>query len=187
MLHEFNMVHFRRVNSLIHHERFDELLELIKIDGWERHPVNLMEDPVLSIVISTKKTQLAVKLIERIERVECAKLRKANIFGDTPLHIAAVEGDTIVAKALLQKDPSLIKAVNLKEETALHKAAMYGQESMFWCLVHESEMVSAVDYRKGDGSNVLHCAIMGNAPSKKIIYFFFQNYFRLNMILQKVI
>uniref|UniRef100_A0A804I4Q6 PGG domain-containing protein n=1 Tax=Musa acuminata subsp. malaccensis TaxID=214687 RepID=A0A804I4Q6_MUSAM len=147
----FDVDHFCTVTSLIQQEKYEDLLPLaMKKDP----PLNLMEDPVLNVVIEYKKTDLAKRQIQNMpaEKKPAEKpgpLWYANYHGDTALHVAATVGDLDVAKAL--------------NETPLHKAALYGHETMFWDLV---EMGShAPDERREDGATVLHCAIMGSAPA----------------------
>ncbi|XP_064993867.1 uncharacterized protein LOC103976203 [Musa acuminata AAA Group] len=161
----FDVDHFCTVTSLIQQEKYEDLLPLaMKKDP----PLNLMEDPVLNVVIEYKKTDLAKRQIQNMpaEKKPAEKpgpLWYANYHGDTALHVAATVGDLDVAKALVRKNSELVSARNWKNETPLHKAALYGHETMFWDLV---EMGShAPDERREDGATVLHCAIMGSAPA----------------------
>ncbi|THU45520.1 hypothetical protein C4D60_Mb02t18780 [Musa balbisiana] len=156
----FAVDHCCTVTSLIQQEKYEHLLPLaMKKDP----PLNLMEDPVLNVVIEYKKTDLAKRQIQNMPVEKPGPLWYANYHGDTALHVAATVGDLDVAKALLRKNSELVSARNWKNETPLHKAALYGHETMFWDLVN---MVSHDPYeRREDGSTVLHCAIMGSAPA----------------------
>ncbi|KAJ4811571.1 hypothetical protein LUZ62_024137 [Rhynchospora pubera] len=84
-----------------------------------------------------------------------------NYDGDTALHVAAAKGDVKVASALAEKNPGLLEARNKHMEIPLHKAALFGEEEVFWILVEKN---SPVDARREDGATMLHCAVMGNAP-----------------------
>ncbi|KAG6495001.1 hypothetical protein ZIOFF_042791 [Zingiber officinale] len=152
---EFDQKHHRQVNKLIRDEDSRELENLAtKPDG---QLVNLMGDPLLSVVISCQKTQIALKLIGLPD----CNLAAKNYNGDTALHVAAIAGDRKVAKALLTKSPQLAEKRNNKGETPLHKAALYGRRDIFFLLVSKGQ-ISPED-RTDDGATALHCAIMGNA------------------------
>ncbi|CAL9202309.1 unnamed protein product [Musa hybrid cultivar] len=147
---------FRRLNSLIHRENVDadELLNLVGRDNR----VNLMNDPLLSVVIACKKPKLAVRLMARISD---STLKAYNYNGDTALHVAAAMDDKEVALELIRRVPNLVHVQNRKQEMPLHKAALYGLQDMFWLLVDKESSPNA---RREDGATMLHCAIMGNAP-----------------------
>ncbi|CAL9138445.1 unnamed protein product [Musa acuminata var. zebrina] len=155
----FDVDHFCTVTSLIQQEKYGDLLPLaMKKDP----PLNLMEDPMLNVVIEYKKTDLAKRLIQNMPAEKNGPLWYANYHGDTALHVAATVGDLDVAEALLRKNSGLVSARNRKNETPLHKAALYGHETMFRDLVKMGSHVP--DDRREDGATVLHCAIMGSAP-----------------------
>ncbi|CAL9138460.1 unnamed protein product, partial [Musa acuminata var. zebrina] len=155
--HVLDVARFRRLNSLIHSESVDvnELLRLVEQDNH----VNLMNDPLLSVVIACKKPKLACRLIDKISSNDI--LKAGNFNGDTALHVAAAMDDKKVALELLRRVPNLVHVRNVKQEIPLHKAAMYGLQDMFWLLVEKS---SSPEARREDGATMLHCAIMGNAP-----------------------
>ncbi|WOL19964.1 serine/threonine-protein kinase TNNI3K [Canna indica] len=144
-----DMDHFRRVKDLIHHEREDALL-LIK-DGNKNRPVNLMNDPVLNVVIACKKTKLAIRLINKM-RPE--RLINKNYFHDTALHVAASMDNVDVAEALIRANKLLVKLQNKKLDTPLHKAAQNGHRNMFWCLIK-----GGVSRPTGDGTSPPCCTV----------------------------
>lgn len=129
-------------------------------------PVNLSEDPLLSIVIAYGKSDLAIQLISEMPT---ERLMAANYDGDTALHIAAARGDVRVVTALVDKNPRLLEARNKHMEIPLHKAALYGETDVFWTLVDKN---SPVDARREDGATMLHCAVMGNAPGLFVKFHF---------------
>ncbi|THU45523.1 hypothetical protein C4D60_Mb02t18810 [Musa balbisiana] len=155
--HVLDVARFRRLNSLIHRENVDvnELLRLVEQDNH----VNLMNDPLLSVVIACKKPKLACRLIDKISSNDILKAYNYN--GDTALHVAAAMDDEKVALELIRRVPDLVHVRNVKQEIPLHKAALYGLQDMFWLLVAKK---SSPDARREDGATMLHCAIMGNAP-----------------------
>ncbi|CAL9081260.1 unnamed protein product [Musa textilis] len=154
--HILDVARFRRLNLLINRENVDvnELLHLVEQDNH----VNLMNDPLLSVVIACKKPKLAVLLIAKTSD---ARLTDSNYNGDTALHVAAAMDDRKVALELIRRMPDLVRKRNVKQEIPLHKAALYGLQDMFWLLVHKN---SSLEARREDGATMLHCAIMGNAP-----------------------
>ncbi|URD87270.1 Ankyrin repeat-containing protein [Musa troglodytarum] len=154
--HILDVARFRRLNLLINRENVDvnELLRLVEQDNH----VNLMNDPLLSVVIACKKPKLAVLLIAKTSD---ARLTDTNYNGDTALHVAAAMDDRKVALELIRRMPDLVRKRNVKQEIPLHKAALYGLQDMFWLLVHKN---SSLEARREDGATMLHCAIMGNAP-----------------------
>ncbi|XP_064950790.1 uncharacterized protein LOC108951177 [Musa acuminata AAA Group] len=156
----FDVDYFGTVTSLIQQETDEDLLRLaMKKDP----PLNLMEDPVLNVVIACKKTDLAKRLIQSMPAEKPGPLWYANYHDNTALHVAATVGDLDVAEALLRKNSGLVSARNKKQETPLHKAALYGQETMFWYLAEMGP--HGPDERREDGATVLPCAIMGSAPA----------------------
>ncbi|THU45522.1 hypothetical protein C4D60_Mb02t18800 [Musa balbisiana] len=155
--HALDVARFRRLNSLIHRENVDvnELLRLVEQDNH----VNLMNDPLLSVVIACKKPKLACRLIDKISSNDI--LKAYNYDGDTALHVAVAMDDKEVALKLIHRVPDLVHKLNVKQEIPLHKAALYGLKDMFWLLVEKN---SSPEARREDGATMLHCAIMGNAP-----------------------
>ncbi|KAG6498979.1 hypothetical protein ZIOFF_038735 [Zingiber officinale] len=147
------------VNKLILDEGTAELVWLAQ-NKPDRSHVNLMDDPVLSVVIDSRKTQMALELIKRLP---ADKLEARNCNGDTALHVAATIGDGKVANALLNKSDDLADIRNSKGETPLHKAALYGQQEVFQLLVDKGNSWAPFG-RTYEGATTLHCAIMGNAP-----------------------
>nr|XP_018677877.1 PREDICTED: delta-latroinsectotoxin-Lt1a-like [Musa acuminata subsp. malaccensis] len=157
--HALDVARFRRLNSLIHRENVDanKLLRLVEQDNH----VNLMNDPLLSVVIACKKPKLACSLIDKISSNDI--LKASNLNGDTALHVAAAMDDKEVASKLIDRVPDLVHMQNVKQEIPLHKAALYGLLDMFWLLVENNSSPKA---RREDGATMLHCAIMGNAPGE---------------------
>ncbi|XP_072956602.1 uncharacterized protein [Typha angustifolia] len=120
--------------------------------------VNLSDDPLLSVMVAYEKSDLALRLLDVMPE---ENLKASNIYGDTALHVAAAKGDVRVVEKLAKKCRNLGGTENWKQEIPLHKAALYGERDVFWTLV---ELGSDIQKRREDGSNMLHYAVMGNAP-----------------------
>lgn len=45
---------------------------------------------------------------------------KKNMFGNTSLHVAAIQNNPLAVKALVAKSPNLVKEINKQDQTALH-------------------------------------------------------------------
>ncbi|XP_074591100.1 uncharacterized protein LOC141846989 [Curcuma longa] len=127
-------------------------------------PLNLMGDSVLHEVIARRKTDLAVAIIDGLNSNEVDMFRPKNYYGDTPLHIAAAVGDSKVAEALLKKHKELARERNRKGETPLHKAVQCGHFGLFFSIIKWHGDRSIANDRTGDGSTILHYAIMSNHP-----------------------
>ncbi|KAJ3707019.1 hypothetical protein LUZ61_010724 [Rhynchospora tenuis] len=149
------MKKYEEIDSAIRNKKLDYLLKLVKEDTG---PVNLSQDPLLSVVIAYEKSDIAIRLIDEMS---AESMMAENYDGDTALHVAAAKGDVKVAAALAEMNPRLLGARNKHMEIPLHKAALFGEADVFWILVHKN---SPVDARREDGATMLHCAIMGNAP-----------------------
>ncbi|KAJ4746447.1 Ankyrin repeat-containing protein [Rhynchospora pubera] len=149
------MKKYEEIDSAIRNKKLDDLLKLVKEDPG---PVNLSQDPLLSVVIAYERSDIAIRLIKEMSE---ESMMAPNYDGDTALHVAAAKGDVRVASALAEKNPGLLEARNKHMEIPLHKAALFGEEEVFWILVEKN---SPVDARREDGATMLHCAVMGNAP-----------------------
>ncbi|XP_026662279.2 uncharacterized protein LOC103711819 [Phoenix dactylifera] len=140
------------VNDAIRHDNLRELLK--HVEG----PVNLSEDPLLSVVIACGKSKLAIKLLANMPP---EKLMDKNFNDDTALHVAAEMGDESVVEALVKKNRDLLGASNKQLEIPLHKAALFGRRRIFWDLVRHGSNARA---NREDGATMLHCAVVGKAP-----------------------
>ncbi|XP_042374462.1 uncharacterized protein LOC121968002 [Zingiber officinale] len=160
--HNYDEHRYEKVARLINKETtsYDDLArEVVGEACRDTAPLNLMMDSVLHEVIAKRKTLLTVAIVDLPDALNHRILRHQNYYGDTPLHIAAEIGDSKVAKALLERDGSLAHNKNKKGETALHKAVQFGHLDVFNIIIDAGgdEMASV---RTGDGSTILHYAIM---------------------------
>jgi len=106
------------------------------------------------------RSNLAIELLEEISG---DKLLESNYNGNTALYVAAMEGDVKMAAALIKRNKDLLDARNKQLESPLHKAALCVCVCVCVWLLEEN----GGDWyaRRENGATVLHCAIMGNAPS----------------------
>ncbi|WOL19541.1 hypothetical protein Cni_G28339 [Canna indica] len=155
--HDLDVKWFREVNYHIRHNEYDRLINVTQ--GGDQS-VNLMNDPLLSVVIAKGKTDMAIRLINKMEAEMLINAK--NYDEDTALHVAATLGNCRLAEALHNKNKDLVKQVNKKMETPLHKAVLNGQKDIFWLLVC---LGASPHDRREDGATMLHCAIMANAPA----------------------
>ncbi|XP_072956597.1 uncharacterized protein [Typha angustifolia] len=157
---------YKEIDDAILAENFDYLQKLVSKNVRvrstknedEEDVVNLSDDPLLSVVIAHKKSNLALRLVEVMSE---ENLKTKNIYGDTALHVAAAKKDVSVVEVIAMKDGKLMRSTNWKQETPLHKAAFYGELGVFVKLVN---LGSDIQHRSQDGSTMLRCAVMGNAP-----------------------
>ncbi|XP_042376300.1 uncharacterized protein LOC121967084 [Zingiber officinale] len=160
--HNYDEHRYEKVARLINKETtsYDDLAREVVGEACRgTAPLNLMMDSVLHEVIAKRKTGLAFAIVALPDASNHRILRHQNYYGDTPLHIAAEIGDSKVAKALLERDGSLAHKKNKKGETPLHKAVQFGHLDVFKIIIDAGgdEMASV---RTGDGSTILHYAIM---------------------------
>ncbi|XP_020695670.2 ankyrin repeat-containing protein NPR4-like [Dendrobium catenatum] len=154
--------YLRRHLEELAQKKAETLRRLQKLEE-QYYAVNLSGDPLLSVLISYEKTEMAQKLLKYMDE---ESLLEANLQGNTALHVAAAVGDKVmeIADKLIAKNKLLLNTGNENNETPLLRAALYGQEKMFWMLYDRSDDNAIIEFKRMDGANVLHCAIMGNAP-----------------------
>lgn len=157
----------RRDDELYLRRHLEEL-ELKKDEGQYYSAVNLSGDPLISVLISYEKAGLAMELIDYVDE---ESLLEANLQGNTALHVAAAVGDKVmnVAQKLITKNKELLDKRNDDQETPLLKAALHGQRNIFWMIYALRDHEAIIEVNRKDGANVLHCAIMGNAPREFLI------------------
>ncbi|KAI0520293.1 hypothetical protein KFK09_007765 [Dendrobium nobile] len=155
-------LYLRRHLEELAQKKAETLRSLQKLEE-QYYAVNLSGDPLLSVLISYEKTEMAQKLLKYMDE---DNLLEANLQGNTALHVAAAVGDKVmeIAEKLIAMNKSLLNTGNENNETPLLRAALYGQQNMFWMLYDRSDDNAIIDFKRMDGANVLHCAIMGNAP-----------------------
>ncbi|XP_078161164.1 uncharacterized protein LOC144556651 [Carex rostrata] len=86
--------------------------------------------------------------VDDVEPSDCL-IRSANGMGDTILHILSSNGrGTLVAK-ICEKDSSLLKARNVRNETPFHQAARFGDHSTIGLLMrHVQEIFGVAEFKE---------------------------------------
>ncbi|KAJ0969506.1 hypothetical protein J5N97_022383 [Dioscorea zingiberensis] len=100
-------------------------------------------------------------IIRLLNKTSPDHLETENVVGDTALHVAVANNQVEVATIMMEMNIDLVHQTNNKGETPLHKSAFFGHTASFRKLI---EKQSDPWVRTQNGSNVLHCAIMGNNP-----------------------
>ncbi|XP_068636206.1 uncharacterized protein [Aristolochia californica] len=161
---------FRAAKSGIWTTLIDEFLEDKSI---LKKKITSSDDTALHILVIEGYKKEVQSLIEGLpdgEHKEEIMMMK-NKRGDTPLHLAAFQGDRDLCGLLLGEDESFVQkafgARNEDGETPLFLAALHGKRDAFLVLYHklnekvkEEQSISKYHSRNG-GNTILHVAIMG--------------------------
>lgn len=84
------------------------------------------EETALHVAVSTGRCNFFVQKL--VEKMPLDSLGIANKIDETPLHYAAIAGNTEAAKMLVRKKPELVHKTGKYGYTPLHRAAQYGQK-----------------------------------------------------------
>ncbi|XP_058115637.1 uncharacterized protein LOC131258372 isoform X2 [Magnolia sinica] len=121
-------------------------------------------DTALHIAVSDNKTDVVEKLVEIVKRNPETKLEDM-VDGrkDTPLHLAAAQGNIRMCRCMAQNNLNLIKARNKDGETPLFLAVLHGKASAFLYLhgIGQLEPSDIIHCKRNDGDTILHVAIVG--------------------------
>ncbi|KAA8520146.1 hypothetical protein F0562_014402 [Nyssa sinensis] len=129
-------------------------------------------DTVLHVATYHKKGELVLKLLEELPQNQHNKLIRQNTAGNTILHEVATANSLIpLAREMLYLVPYLLTMRNQLGETALFRAAHYGEVRMMrfldqqvdkhiGSLDKEEEAHSKSFYQRNDKTTILHIAIL---------------------------
>ncbi|XP_057964525.1 uncharacterized protein LOC131155419 isoform X2 [Malania oleifera] len=122
-------------------------------------------DTALHIAVSDGREEIVQKLVNYSSP---DALSVKNNLGNTALHLAATMGNVAMCFGIAKKNLKLVGERNIDNETPFFLAALHGKKDAFLCLHSligggdEGKRSSGLEYsRKGDGDNILHCAIAG--------------------------
>lgn len=135
--------------------------------GTRRTPLPIFEEfteDATQILLSSSYMNITSSAEQAIENGADLKA-KEKIFGNTPLHNAAFNGNTKLGKLLLDNGVK-VDIKNDMDETPLMRAASLGKFPMVKFLIDNGAKVKAKDV---DGNTALHHAIMGG--HKEIVSF----------------
>ncbi|XP_021635645.2 ankyrin repeat-containing protein At5g02620 [Hevea brasiliensis] len=145
----------------------EKVLELcLKVSDHALHRITVNDDTVLHMATYAKEADLVLKLLDELPEHHLDKMTRQNGVGSTILHEAATNNYAIpIAEKLLKKAPGLLGMRNNNGETALFRAARYGNTKMFKFLgskITQYDQVSQQFYlqRNIDKTTVLHIAII---------------------------
>ena len=122
----------------------------------------------LHLAVSDAKEDVVVGLVAAIQKhgpeLQSEALRIGNERGQAALHLAAAMGNVRMCDCIANADRSLIGQHNIKGETPLFWAVLYGQKEAFRCLhklcLSQSERYSCARIIS-DGQTILHCTLDG--------------------------
>ncbi|KAF2308683.1 hypothetical protein GH714_012302 [Hevea brasiliensis] len=145
----------------------EKTLELCrKVSDHALHRITVDDDTVLHMATYAKEaTDLVLKLLDELPEHHLDKLTRQNTLGNTILREAATNINAIpIAEKLLQEAPGLLGMGNRNGETALFRAARYGNTAMFKSLaskITQYDQVSQQFYlQSSDKTTVLRTSII---------------------------
>ncbi|XP_059660961.1 ankyrin repeat-containing protein At5g02620-like [Cornus florida] len=169
LIHKYNAALYDALKK----ENSDEVVKLCQ-DG-EKYPdgplhiLTIHGDTVLHMAAYTVQSYLVTELLDLLANRSSYNLTVQNAVGNTILHEAAAFDELLpAAKKMLEMNSFLLLMTNKSEETALFRAAKFGQYQMFTFLDKESletrAEINAEDfnqfYQKKDNSTILHAAVI---------------------------
>ncbi|KAF7129617.1 hypothetical protein RHSIM_Rhsim10G0137600 [Rhododendron simsii] len=160
-------------NGKFHHRSYQTLYTAIENGDWEetKRLLDLQDNAVSARITSNGDTALHVAILaghlgiadELVKLMSADDLEITNEFGSTALSLAAINGCTKLAKAMVKKNPKLVTiSNNLHIDGAIPVivASLYNRKDM----VHYLYKVTPIDElspEKGhNGSTLLHCLII---------------------------
>ncbi|XP_024162289.1 ankyrin-1 [Rosa chinensis] len=120
-------------------------------------------DTALHIAVSDGQEEIVEKLVKLVSKKELT-LKIQNERGNTPLHLAAAQGNVRMCKCIAEGRAYLVGILNKDKETPLFLAALHGKKDAFlWlhyiCTPDDSHPKCYNYCRRGDGETILHCSI----------------------------
>nr|XP_023884242.1 uncharacterized protein LOC111996483 [Quercus suber] len=130
--------------------------------------VTKSDDTIFHLAAYNKREDIFEGLLKLLpwgtdhEHIAMSALEKANMEGNTPLHIAASVGSKKMCRSIVERSRSraLLSVLNNEGETPFFSAALHGHKDAFLYLASICNRVEGYFYsQRNDGDTILHCAI----------------------------
>nr|XP_023873284.1 uncharacterized protein LOC111985867 [Quercus suber] len=141
--------------------------------------VTKSDDTIFHLAAYNKREDIFERLLKLLprgtdhEHIAMSALEKANMEGNTPLHIAASVGSKKMCRSIVERSRSsraLLSVLNNKGETPFFSAALHGHKDAFLYLASICNRVEGYFYsQRNDGDTILHCAISAEHYELSII------------------
>ncbi|KAK9266425.1 hypothetical protein L1049_005498 [Liquidambar formosana] len=136
-----------------------------KVPDGGLHILTIHKDTVLHMATYSKQRHSVLKQLEALPENFRDKIIRTNNHKNTILHEAATSQEgREAAEIMLRKAPELLGMRNHRGETALYRAARYGQADMFKYLalkISQYDEEQQLDFlRRNDKTNILHISIL---------------------------
>ncbi|KAK4752445.1 hypothetical protein SAY87_021243 [Trapa incisa] len=164
------MVDSRCLAELAIHGQWDDVVQAYTESSQDIiNCYNIPHDTALhvAVTVANDETEHVSKIIRGIPECLLPKiLRMKNHRGNTPLHLAAANGNIDICMHIVDKDKCLIAEKNDEGETPLFLAAHRGQEDAFLYLEHQFGKEAILEDQVGmlvnsKGDTILHSVISG--------------------------
>ncbi|XP_062019922.1 uncharacterized protein LOC133736451 [Rosa rugosa] len=149
--------------------QWEEVVRAYRQNEWaDKTRITKSGDTALHIAVLDGQEERVEELVNLVSKKELAlALEIQNERGDTPLHLAAAQGNVRMCECIAKGRASLVDILNKDKETPLFLAACHGKKDAFLCLHYicstRDKPHPNYNYcRRGDGETILHCAIAGD-------------------------
>ncbi|KAK9983015.1 hypothetical protein SO802_032540 [Lithocarpus litseifolius] len=176
----FNLdkAHRRLFKSAVNGD-WEDVLVQCKGQNWAFDvKVTKSDDTVFHLAAYNRHEDIFERLLELLpwgtdhEQIAMSALEKANMEGNTPLHIAATVGSEKMCRRIVERSRSraLLSALNNEGETPFFSAALHGHRDAFLYLASICNRVEGYFYsQRNDGDTILHRAISAEHYELSII------------------
>ncbi|KAH6796498.1 hypothetical protein C2S52_021052 [Perilla frutescens var. hirtella] len=148
--------------KIANESKWDEVIETYeKNEAARTAKITSYGDTALHIAISNGEEAAVEKLVAVAHKTEGA-LKMKNELGNTPLHLAAYQGNAKMCSSIAHCDSTLMGLRNDDNETPFFLAVRHGRKEAFHAMHNIFRDREVYDYCRGkDGETILHSAISG--------------------------